>query len=221
MTELYGAAVHCYYGHDYMMSEQLLSQVAESGSLDPRVHYFLGLTREMQGSDGTADFEKGARLEAEGRLVVNVGQALVRIQGSVRGKIEKARRMARVQVRAEQLADAALRKNSIPKADPNLQPAAPEIKDDPFGEGMTSPDKKPAAEAAAPATKPADASSDPFGDDPEPAAGDPFGTDAGTTPAADPFAPSGDAGAADPFAPAGDAPADPFAPAGGDDPFNF
>lgn len=217
MAELYGQAVHSYFCHDYATAQQMLSQVVQSGSVDPRAHYFLGLTQEMMGGDGQADFETGARYEAEGRRVVQVGHALSRVQGSLRSKIEKARRAARVMVLQEKMAAQAARAKMIPKPDPAAAAATPSIAESPIDAGMTSPDKVPAAEAA-PATPPAEAdASDPFGDDPEPAGADPFG---GDTPAADPFAepatpdattPSAD----DPFGGSGD---DPFGGTG-DDPF--
>lgn len=210
MMELYGQGVHSYFCHDYASAEQLLSQVVQSGSEDPRAHYFLGLTREKMGHDSTVDFATGARLEAEGRRVVQVGQALARVQGHTRGKIEKARRSARMVALQQKLAEQAARAKMVPKADPAAIPPTPSVTDSPFAEGMTSPDKVPAAEAAAPSVAPADNTatedaSNPFGDDPEPNAAEPFG---GAE--ADPF--GGDAGT--------DAPAldDPFG-TGGDDPF--
>lgn len=69
----------------------------------PCAHYFRGLARESAGFGGEMDFENGARLEAEGKRVVDVGSALARIQGSLRTKIENARRDARIQVKQQQL----------------------------------------------------------------------------------------------------------------------
>ncbi|GAB5402002.1 MAG: hypothetical protein Aurels2KO_02330 [Aureliella sp.] len=218
LAELYGQGVHSYFCHDYANAQQLLSQVVQSGSVDPRAHYFLGLTQEMMGGDGQADFETGARYEAEGRRVVQVGHALSRIQGRVRSKIEKARRAARIAVLQEKMAAQAERAKMVPKPDPAAMKTTPEIAESPIDAGMTSPDKVPAAEATPEVAAPAAGdTSNPFGDDPEPAAGDPFGGDA---PAADPFAepatPDASTPAADdPFGGSGD---DPFGGAG-DDPF--
>lgn len=218
MMELYGQGVHSYFCHDYAGAEQLLSQVVASGSEDPRAHYFLGLTREKMGFDSAADFATGARLEAEGRRVVQVGQALARVQGHTRSKIEKARRSARLVALQQKLAEQAKRAKMVPQADPAAIPPTPSVTDSPFNEGMTSPDKVPAAEAAAPIAPPAaatpDDNSNPFGDDPEPAEGsspfdtvpeatesNPFGGDAGTDAPelGNPFGTDGD----NPF-PAGD-----------------
>lgn len=232
MAELYGQAVHSYFCHDYAAAQQMLSQVVQSGSVDPRAHYFLGLTQEMMGGDGQADFETGARYEAEGRRVVQVGHALSRVQGSVRTKIEKARRAARIMVLQEKMAAQAERAKMVPKPDPAAAAVKPEIAESPIDAGMTSPDKVPAGDAAPEVAAP-DAS-DPFGDDPEPAAADPFS--GGAAPAADPFAepatPDAGTPAADPFGGSGDDPFggagtdpfggsgdDPFGGSGGDDPF--
>lgn len=229
MAELYGMGVHAYFGHNYAGAEQMLAQVAASGTKDSRVYYFLGLAREMNGGGGQADFDTGARLEAEGHRVVNVGRALSRVQGSVRGKIEQARRSARVAVLQEKLAKMAERSKQVPVPDPMAVPTQPEITSGPFGtEGMASSEKAPAADpatAAAPGVgaPAADAATDPFGDDPEPTAADPFsGAAGGDTSGAssDPFGDSAPA-TADPFssdAPAADT-SDPFS-GGGSDPFS-
>ncbi|HBE66698.1 MAG TPA: hypothetical protein DDW52_00985 [Planctomycetaceae bacterium] len=226
MAELYGMGVHAYFGHDYVQAEQMLSQVAASGTKDSRVFYFLGLAREMNGGGGQSDFDTGARLEAEGHRVVNVGSALSRVQGSLRGKIEQARRSARVAVLQEKLAKMAERASKVPVPDPMAVPTQPEVTSGPFGtdEGMASSEKSPAADpettAAAGGVGGAatDATTDPFSDDPEPAAADPFATDAGGAPA-DPFNNSGPA--ADPFNTDTSAPdtSDPFS-GGGSDPFS-
>ena len=96
LTELYGEAVHRYFSKDYLGAEEILTRAIEHGSDDPRAYYYRGLARGMYGGDGQADFEEGARLEAAGRIGVNVSQALIRIQGHQRAKIEKARQDARL-----------------------------------------------------------------------------------------------------------------------------
>lgn len=231
MLELYGAGVHKYFAGDYAAADQLLSQVVDSGSNDPRAHYFRGLVREMQGGGGQFDFENGARLEAEGKRVVSVGAALTRIQGAVRTQIEKARRDARVQMRQQQLMMEEARRNAassgmapmnsdpMPAPSGETIPPAPSETNDPFaGEGLRSSDTT--IDPAQPTEPEVDAGTDPFANDapamdapaatePAPAGDDPFGTS--------PSTPAGD----DPFGtPAGDDPFGGSAPAGGaSDPF--
>lgn len=235
MTELYGEGVHRYFAGDYTGADMVLSQVVDAGSLDPRAHYFRGLTREMLGSGGQPDFDNGARLETQGKRVVNVGQALIRIQGSMRTAIEKARRAARVEAKQLALAKAAVTPAAALEAEtPPPAPAdtagatAPAEVDDPFGEGLRS--DATTEDAVQPATATAsDETVDPFADDApstpapaatEPAGNDPFGGgDAGGN---DPF--GGTSGGDDPFGGAGagssgDASSDPFGGSGGSDPF--
>ena len=226
-VELYGEGVHRFFAGDLPATQELMTRVIDSGSDDPRAYYYRGLVQEYQGGDGTADFEQGARLEAEGRRAYPVGLALSRVQGSVRGKIEKARRDARVVYRQQQLAMEQARleemRNTPGVAESEFSPPAPaDTGDAPFAEeGMRSaettedPEQPNAAEV--------DASSDPFTDDPgapaevaEPApaenpfgegsgdAANPFGEDTGAGEAANPFGNSG-ADAGNPF---GEAPAE-------------
>jgi hypothetical protein len=103
LDELYGHAVHSFFRGDYIQSEEILNEVINAGSQDPRAHYFRGLCQvRSSGSTGVgnADFERGAQLEIDGKKVVNVGKALERIQGSARLEIEKARAKARLASRA-------------------------------------------------------------------------------------------------------------------------
>lgn len=232
LVEYYGEGVHRYFAGDLMGADQLFTRVIDSGSQDPRAYYFRGLIRERQGGGGQFDFEQGARLEAAGRLSVPVGLSLTRVQGSARGKIEKARRDARVMYAQQR----ALMQQSVAPAAASSTPATPSetgATSDPFSEGMRSGETT--EDAVQPTAPEVDATTDPFGDDPvtdTPDAGagstdasDPFGGDTGGGDATDPF--GGDAGggdAADPFggdAGGGDA-ADPFGgDAGGEmtDPF--
>lgn len=226
LMEIYGEGVHQYFAGDLMAAEQLFSRVINSGSQDPRAYYFRGLVRERQGGGGEFDFEQGARLEAEGRLSVPVGLSLIRVQGATRGKIEKARRDARVLFKQQRALMMEAQQNMAPAtvvpSTPNAGPPTPSDTGaaDPFAEGLRSPETTEDAEQ--PSTPEVDAATDPFADDGAAAAGDatttepetttedPFGGDAGTE--ADPF--GGDAGGeADPFG--GDAGGD----AGMDDPF--
>lgn len=219
LDELYGEGVHRYFAGDYIGASQLLAQVADSGSPDPRAHYFLGLTREMQGGGGQADFENGARLEAEGKRVVNVGAALTRIQGAMRTKIEQARRSARVQARQQKIMlQQAKRDSGMMAPAESPAPAVPSDtgETDPFsGDGLRSESTVVEESAAAPEV---DSSSDPFIDEPAAAdapttgadAGNPFDTGAGSDPT-NPF------GGTDSGATEGDA-TNPFGsePTGGD-----
>ncbi len=224
LEELYGEGVHRYFSGDLVGADQILTQVVDSGSQDPRVYYFRGLARELQGYGGELDFEQGARLEAEGKRVVDVGNALSRIQGATRSEIEVARRNARIEVEQQQLmlqrsrqpiSGAAaspvpaipaspLPADSVPANETGLAPLVPPVAPTPA---------VPASPAAPPAAvaPPAD-TSDPFADDE--AASAPAGADAadpfGAAPApSTPAAPAPDA--ADPFgAPAAEASDDPF-----------
>ncbi|MFO0942194.1 MAG: hypothetical protein U0930_15770 [Pirellulales bacterium] len=88
-SELYGEGVHRYFAHDYAGADQLLTEAIAGGSQDPRAYYFRGLTKEMMGSGGEADFEEGAKLESAGRSGPMISYSLARVQGQVRAKIEK------------------------------------------------------------------------------------------------------------------------------------
>lgn len=232
LTELYGEGVHRYFAGDSFQAEQMLSRVIESGVEDPLLYYYRGVVREHQGGGGEFDFEEGARLEAAGKrglgLRNGIGDALTRIQGHTRVKLEKARRDARVAAEQQALlmrqASEAAGEAPPPPVVPERAPVVPSVDaTDPFG-GTTAEDVPSPAEPAEQTTEPeVDSEVNPFDDDPaEPADDvptgeapvDPFGTDAGNPPAGDtPTDPFGtDAGtppADDPFgtdpAPAGDA----------------
>ena len=104
LDEMYGQAVHSYFRGDSMLASDLLTEVIDAGSLDPRAFFFRGLTQSYGGADmNNPDFERGAQLEIEGKKVVNIGKALERVQGPVRIAIEKARAKARLASRARQL----------------------------------------------------------------------------------------------------------------------
>ncbi|MEM7478011.1 MAG: hypothetical protein AAF483_23750 [Planctomycetota bacterium] len=225
VSELYGEGVHRYYAGDHFGAEEMFRSAIDTGSKDPRAHYFLGLIQEARGGDGLADFEKGAQLEAAGNKAAPIGQSLMRVQGSVRGKIEKARRAARLNVLKAQASN--LKKlqagGETVRSAPAGTGAAPAIVDpQPFAGGMRSSDisadaTQPVApevtEAANPfpsadssaasgSTAPAD---DLFGGSSQPAGGDDlFGSGGTTEPAAggtDPFGGASDPapGASDPF----------------------
>ena len=146
--EMYGKAVHAFFRGDVDHAELLLNDAIAAGSVDPRAYIFRGLCLSRNGIEaGTADFQKAADLEINGaRKVVNVGQALQRIQGPVRAEIEKARLNARLAARARsqemgKLGGGADGLVVPPKNDPAPAPSnlAP---NDPFNAGMTKGDAK-------------------------------------------------------------------------------
>jgi hypothetical protein len=146
--EMYGKAVHAFFRGDADHAELLLNDAIAAGSVDPRAYIFRGLCLSRNGIEaGTADFQKAADLEMNGaRKVVNVGQALQRIQGPVRAEIEKARLNARLVARARSQEMGKLDggvdglvvppKNDPAPAPSNLAP------NDPFNAGMTKGDAK-------------------------------------------------------------------------------
>ena len=105
LTQLYGMGVHAYHSHDLAKAQELLTQAIGAGSQDPRVYFFRGLVQSRMGGEGAgmADYEQGARLEAEGRVASNVNRALTRIQGPERLIIEKVRLDARIEAQAQAL----------------------------------------------------------------------------------------------------------------------
>lgn len=218
MVEIYGQGIHRYFAGDYREAERLLSMVVDSGSQDPRAHYFRGLSQYMQGRSQEAkyDFENGAMAEARGKRVVPVGMSLQRVQGAVRCEIEKARQSARIAVIVEQAQARRMREDAaraqggaMPSGgalSPNMPvPIPPTSADatDPFAKGGGLQAGKPSAQGAQPTPPAADKATDPFRDDPV------QGAAPGTLPA--PATP-------DPFAPA--TPATPSAPSTTADPFS-
>lgn len=151
MVEIYGQGVHHYFAGDYAGAEHALSSVIDSGSSDPRAHYFLGLAKYMQGNPEAAqsDFENGSRAEATGKASYAVGFALQRVQGHVRGVLEKARRDARIVARQQQMELQRVRMEQI-----RMQPPAPPV--------VVDAALSPPADAANPAATNV-AESDPFG----------------------------------------------------------
>lgn len=216
VMELYGEGVHRYFAGDLIAANELLSRVVDSGSQDPRAYYFRGLVQELQGVDGQADFEHGAKLEAEGRLSVPVGLALIRIQGMSRAKIEVARRDARVvylqerakleQARVEAAVNAA-REAAASKATTDAVASQPsDAVADNFVPGeLRSEDTT--VDSQQPSTPEADAITNPFADDSAPQAATQTPATEAAPSTVDPF--GGAAGADDPFGGA----------AGGNDPF--
>ena len=218
LLDTYGRGVHAYYRGHFPDAIRYFDEAIGAGLEDPRAYYFRGLSHIASGNTmvGQADWKEGADLEARGRIVGDIGQALIRFQGHQRAELEEIRRQARLQ----RLQAAAARSNQVAPAAPMIDadmPAAP-----PASNVPTPPPAPPAA----------DAMDDPFADDAgepqieqrdalEGAADDPFADYAPAAPAqdapaqpADPF--SDDAPAADPFGGGGD---DPFGGDAGNDPF--
>jgi hypothetical protein len=220
LDQLYGNGVHSYFGGDYSRAYETLSTTIRGGSHDPRVYYFRALAELRLGRepDATADFEKGAALEAadaNGRYYVS--QALERIQGSTRATLEQYRENARAvamqrDVQNRQSVFDQQRSTEGQLLRRALRPA--ELTPAPAPDGAVV--KLPPAEAKDPAAAKAGPDSDPFKTGPaKPAdvaadkttaekpieAADPFGGDAGKKPPVDPAAKPVEksAEAADPF----------------------
>lgn len=99
ITALYGRGVHAFFAGQPSAAEQMFSECVAAGSNDPRVYYFLGISRLRQGRQYEADedLRVGAMLEArDPGLRYGIGNALQRIQGPERITLEKFRREARV-----------------------------------------------------------------------------------------------------------------------------
>jgi hypothetical protein len=166
MDQLYGNGVHSYFGADYRRAYDALSTVIRGGSHDPRAYYFRGLAELRLGRepDATADFAKGAALEAgDPNGHYSVSQALERIQGSTRATLEQYRENARAVAmqrdtqnrqsvfEQQRSAEGQLLRRAVPPA---------ELTPDPTPDRVVV--KKPAAETKGPAAAPAGADSDPF-----------------------------------------------------------
>lgn len=192
LDELYGQAVHSYFRGNLHHAEELLNEVINAGSQDPRAYYFRGLCQSTAGAiGGMASFEQAAQMEMEGKKVVNVGKALERIQGPVRVEIEKIRTRARLASRARLLEMQRSKYEEMQRSGnplggivvpprPGLDPAptpnglAP---NDPFNSGMTKGEPKPLEDGKpTPAAEP----------DKEPMPADPIPTPPPTEPE-DPF----------------------------------
>jgi hypothetical protein len=195
LDEMYGQAVHSYFRGNIDHAQELLTEIIDAGSQDPRAFIFRGLCQSYGGVDATnPDFERAAQLEIEGKKVVNVGRALERIQGPTRVAIEKARSKARLASRARLLEMQRSRYEDMQRlgngnakegilVPPRLDKApapTPFAPNDPFNDGMTKGAPKAMGNDAAKTTdsdafgtdaptldeKPADTIPAPDGDDP-------------------------------------------------------
>ena len=96
LEEFYGSGVHKYFSGDYSGADADLTAAVDGGSRDPRVYYFRGLARTRYGGDSTADFQRGADLEAaDSSQYYPIGKSLERVQGSTRMSLERYRSLAR------------------------------------------------------------------------------------------------------------------------------
>ncbi len=241
LSEIYGRGVHAFNAGQYDRASEWLNMAIDNGFRDPRAYYFLGLSASASGreTDAEGDFQRGAEIEATGAFGSSVGQALARVQGPTRLKLEQIREKARLNALAQgnarsnarygelgvspggmaPLNDMAPKPNNAaatakpapaPRGRAVMAPAVP-TGDDPFADDM---DQDPVIESNDVLSGVADNVVPAEGSAPAPAApaaeGNPFEAGGG-----DPFNPGG-GGAADPFGGAG---ADPFSTGGGNDPF--
>ncbi|MBN1851737.1 MAG: hypothetical protein JW829_03405, partial [Pirellulales bacterium] len=91
VVELYGNGVHAYFSHQNTKAYDLLTQVIEAGSKDPRAFYFRAMTLLRLGREpeGLLDMQVGATLEAEmTNSAYPVDRSLERIQGRSRRILE-------------------------------------------------------------------------------------------------------------------------------------
>ena len=103
---LYGEGVHAFFDHNYEGAVTVLLKAEELKSDDPRPYYFLGLVYLHQNKTDQADqyFKKAAQMEYGGRSLRDyaVSEALRRIQGEERLRIEKIRAEERISARANE-----------------------------------------------------------------------------------------------------------------------
>ena len=100
---IYGKGVHAFFDRDYEGTVTMLLQAVEIKSVDPRPYYFLGLAYLRQEKTEEADqyFRKAAQLEYSGRALRDyaVSEALRRIQGEERLRLEQIRTEERTNAR--------------------------------------------------------------------------------------------------------------------------
>ena len=95
---LYGKGVHAFFDGEFHEAADLLAQVENLKSEDPRPYYFLALANRRLGNMEAADkfFKTAARLEVEGRSArdFKISETLRRIQGRERLVVEEYRKEA-------------------------------------------------------------------------------------------------------------------------------
>jgi hypothetical protein len=193
-SEIYGRGVHAYNSGDLIKATELLTQLINKQTVDPRVYYFRGLAQAGLGSidAARADFARGADLEVNGKQKFDVAAALQRVQGQPRMEIERqraaARRAAAAKKKKRDLAryERLRRREDLVLYDPN-RPAIDRSEltipnpvqshpSDPFSSEMVLTGGK-QVEVAAPETMETDA--DPFAGEGEDKPRDPFAADPG------------------------------------------
>lgn len=202
-----GAGMHAFHGGCYEESYERLSEAIAAGSNDPRAYYFRGLAARRSGREyeAEADFMEGARLEAVGDTMLNVGRSLERVQGADRMLLERYRAKARAGLAAEQRAGTVRRYSNAPP-----EPDASVFRRRRL-ESEESNRLPPPAAANAPTAEAAD--EDVFADEPEArepatAEADEFPADSPAAETPKPVEPAEDAPNADPFGAAEGEPAE-------------
>ncbi len=94
-TSQLSEALDAWRAGDLVTARSLLSEIVAAGTRDARVLYYRGILLEQSGADGRQDFEQAAVLEVGAGTSRRVNQALERIQGPLRTKIEGIREAAR------------------------------------------------------------------------------------------------------------------------------
>lgn len=87
-------------------AQELLTQIIEAGTRDPRAYYYRALVSEQLGADAEQDLLAAAKLEAETTSSRLVNRALENVQGATRAKIEKYRAEARAKLKSDPQAEA-------------------------------------------------------------------------------------------------------------------
>jgi hypothetical protein len=225
LSDLYGRGVHAHYANKSQEAYDHFSMAINNGIEDPRAFYFRGIAACALGRqfEAESDWQRGAELEARGKIVGSIGRSLARFQGADRIKLEEIRQKAKLDFLAQAAMRSKARYGEIESMQGDmlrsrpLQPLAPRgsiapppapmaADDNPFSDDLGEPmvDSDDAFEGAMTAP-PADDATPPASIDntlDAPAAdsggsdsADPFGSDS------DPFGDSSDpfGGDADPF----------------------
>ena len=180
LSELYGSGVHRYFSGDSDRAIVDLTAAADGGSRDPRVYYFRALAKQRTGQDATADFQRGAALEAaDTDQYYPVGKSLERVQGASRLQIERYRALARAAA-----FDAQRRRDTV-RYQQRVQNEGRVLRQPPVSAGPAgaAPASKPAAAPPAaerkvpPPPMPNPPADDPFADSAAPAAKAPAAKD--------------------------------------------
>lgn len=102
LAEMYGRGVHAYFSGNHADANRYLTMAINNGSEDPRAYYFRGIVAQASGRsyEADADWQRGAELEAQGKINGSIGRALARFQGSGRIKLEQIRQKARLEALA-------------------------------------------------------------------------------------------------------------------------